>query len=179
VIESSEGVATVEAEASPALSFGAPAAKSPWETQVLPSSQLASTWDAATLSAATIVEAQAAPADVPEATAQVAEAEPEIEAEPGLPGVSAYAAESLLTPAALEDVQKEVAQVASEAPIEELQRNHTAEAATAVVAAPALTTDELVAKVLAKMNPDVLQAVTREILKPLIQAMVKDELDKK
>jgi len=179
VIEASDGVAPVDADASPALSFGAPAAKSPWETQVLPSSQLASTWDAATPSAATTVEEQAAPGDVSEATAQVAEPEPEIEAAPELPGVSAYAAESLLTPAALEDVQKEVAQVASEAPLEELVRNHAAEAPTAVVATPALTTDELVAKVLAKMNPDVLQAVTREILKPLIQAMVKDELDKK
>src|SRR5260221_2308828 len=145
VIEAAVEVATVEAEASPALSFGAPAAKSPWETQVLPSSQLASTWDAATLAAPTIVQAQERPADVSEATAQVAEPKPEIEAEPELPGVSAYAAESLLTPAALEDVQKEVAQVASEAPLEELQRNHAAEAPTAVVAAaPALTTDELV-----------------------------------
>src|SRR5262249_52884845 len=30
--------------------------------------------------------------------------------------------------------------------------------------------DELVAKVLAKMNPDVLQAVTREIIKPVVEA---------
>jgi hypothetical protein len=36
-----------------------------------------------------------------------------------------------------------------------------------------------VAKVLAKMNPDVLQAVTREILKPVVEALVKDELNKK
>ena len=180
VIATPEEVAPVEAEASPALSFGVPAAKSPWETQILPSSQLASTWDAATPSAATTIEEQAVPADIPEATAQVAEPEPEIEAEPELPGVSAYAAESLLTPAALEDVQKEVAQVASEAPLEELERTHSsATPTTETAAAPALSTDELVAKVLAKMNPDVLQAVTREILKPLIQAMVRDELDKK
>jgi hypothetical protein len=39
--------------------------------------------------------------------------------------------------------------------------------------------DEIVAKVLAKMNPEVLQAVTREILKPLVEAMVKDELTRK
>jgi CheY-like chemotaxis protein len=180
VIEEPEDVAAVEVEASPALSFGVPATKSPWETQILPSSQLASTWDAATPSAATTIEEHAAPADVPESTEQVAELEPEIEAEPELPGVSAYAAESLLTPAALEDVQKEVAQVASEAPLAELERSHSpATPTTENAAAPALSTDELVAKVLAKMNPDVLQAVTREILKPLIQAMVRDELDKK
>jgi hypothetical protein len=47
--------------------------------------------------------------------------------------------------------------------------------------APALAPDmdEIVAKVLAKMNPEVLQAVTREILKPLVEAMIKDELHKR
>jgi len=39
--------------------------------------------------------------------------------------------------------------------------------------------DELVARVLAKMNPDVLQRVTQEILKPVIEAIVRDELDSK
>ena len=39
--------------------------------------------------------------------------------------------------------------------------------------------DEIVAKVLAKMNPDVMEAVTREILKPLVEAMIKNELQKK
>lgn len=41
------------------------------------------------------------------------------------------------------------------------------------------STDELVAKVLSKMSPDVLQAVTREILKPIVEAMVRDELNLK
>jgi len=39
--------------------------------------------------------------------------------------------------------------------------------------------DELVARVLGKMNPDVLQKVTREILKPVIEAIVRDELSSK
>ena len=39
--------------------------------------------------------------------------------------------------------------------------------------------DEVVAKILAKLNPEVLQAVTREILKPVVEAMVKEELQKK
>jgi len=39
--------------------------------------------------------------------------------------------------------------------------------------------DEIVAKVLARMNPEVLQAVTREILKLWSKAMIKDELSKK
>ena len=37
--------------------------------------------------------------------------------------------------------------------------------------------DELVARVLAKMNPDMLQRVTHEILRPVIEALVKDELN--
>ena len=39
--------------------------------------------------------------------------------------------------------------------------------------------DELVARVLAKMNPDVLQKVTQEILRPVIEALIKDELNTK
>jgi len=39
--------------------------------------------------------------------------------------------------------------------------------------------DELVARVLGKMNPEVLQKVTREILKPVIEAIVRDELESK
>jgi CheY-like chemotaxis protein len=39
--------------------------------------------------------------------------------------------------------------------------------------------DALVARVLAKMNPDVLQRVTQEILKPVIEALIKDELASK
>jgi CheY-like chemotaxis protein len=39
--------------------------------------------------------------------------------------------------------------------------------------------DELVARVLAKMNPDVLQRVTRDILRPVIEAIVQDEINSK
>jgi CheY-like chemotaxis protein len=39
--------------------------------------------------------------------------------------------------------------------------------------------DALVAKVLERMSPNVLQQVTREILKPMVEALVRDELDKK
>jgi len=39
--------------------------------------------------------------------------------------------------------------------------------------------DELVARVLGKMNPEVLQRVTQEILKPVIEAIVRDELNSK
>jgi len=45
--------------------------------------------------------------------------------------------------------------------------------------APAPEMDELVARVLAKMNPDMMQKVTQEILKPIIEALVRDELGAK
>jgi len=46
-----------------------------------------------------------------------------------------------------------------------------------VTAAPSV--DEMVAKVLAKMDPSVLQAMTRELLKPVIETIVREELNKK
>jgi CheY-like chemotaxis protein len=42
-----------------------------------------------------------------------------------------------------------------------------------------LDLDALVARVVAKMSPDVLQRVTQEILKPVIEALIKDELASK
>lgn len=40
-------------------------------------------------------------------------------------------------------------------------------------------TDATVARVLERMSPEMLQTVTRELLKPVIEALVKEELDKK
>jgi hypothetical protein len=52
-------------------------------------------------------------------------------------------------------------------------------APAAPVAEQQLDMDALVARVVAKMNPDVLQRVTQEILKPVIEALIKDELASK
>jgi transcription termination factor NusB len=61
---------------------------------------------------------------------------------------------------------------------------HHVEEAPVHVETPVATTeakqpnmDELVARVLAKMSPEMLQKVTHEILKPVIEALVKDELN--
>ena len=51
------------------------------------------------------------------------------------------------------------------------------EAATPATAQPNM--DELVARVVAKMDPDVLQKVTKEILRPIIEALIKEELNPK
>jgi CheY-like chemotaxis protein len=40
-------------------------------------------------------------------------------------------------------------------------------------------TDDVVARVLASLSPEVLQAVTRELLKPVVEAMVREELKKR
>ena len=57
------------------------------------------------------------------------------------------------------------------------EAGHHAEPAAAVV--QQLDMDALVARVVAKMSPDVLQRVTQEILKPVIEALIKDELASK
>jgi CheY-like chemotaxis protein len=54
---------------------------------------------------------------------------------------------------------------------------HAEPAAAAEVQQPDM--DALVARVVAKMSPDVLQRVTQEILKPVIEALIKDELASK
>ncbi|MBZ5527926.1 MAG: response regulator [Acidobacteriia bacterium] len=52
-------------------------------------------------------------------------------------------------------------------------------AAQPVPAASSADADATVARILEKMSPEMLQTVTRELLKPVIQALVKEELDKK
>ena len=53
-------------------------------------------------------------------------------------------------------------------------------ASAPVIAQPAqVNMDELVDKVLGKMNPEVLQKVTHEILRPLIEAIVRAEIESK
>ena len=49
--------------------------------------------------------------------------------------------------------------------------------ASAAASAPDM--DAMVAKVLEKMSPEVIQAVTREMVKPMIEAILRGELDKK
>jgi CheY-like chemotaxis protein len=58
-------------------------------------------------------------------------------------------------------------------PVEEVM--HHAEP----TAAEQVDMDALVARVVAKMSPDVMQRVTQEILKPVIEALIKDELASK
>jgi hypothetical protein len=172
-------------------------AVSPWEAEIQRAAQLTSTWDSAKLTPTAVVEEASAteafldsglmtgtkePA-AEEPVPAVAAFEPEVSehvVEEAPSGLSAYAAEPLLTPATEEILQQETANViAHELPALHESLTTAPAAASEPAAAAAPNMDEIVAKVLAKMNPEALQAVTREILKPIVEAMIKDELNKK
>ena len=183
----------------------APVPESSWEAEAKRASMLASTWDtpAATAPTEETQEVSAYSAEHPEVHSETHSTEEppaysgHYEAEP-VP-VAPEAPPSIDTSAevAVEAVPSshwESAWEATAAPpvpvpepvveaIQEPAETTVTEssAAPAVVPEPALEPDmdELVARVLGKMNPEVLQKVTREILKPVIEAIVRDELNSK
>jgi len=148
----------------------------PWNAEIEKANKLASAWDAAVPVAAPaasdngtekgegavseetqkVIEEAALPAEAVEAireeAAQVTEDAVHTEEQQSTDGASFYAPE---------------AEALIEAP----------EAATAPAETPSM--DDLVARVLARMSPEVLQAVTREILKPVVEAMVQEEMKSK
>jgi hypothetical protein len=167
------------------------AVSSPWDAEVQKANRLASTWDApavsvpsAAPSAAAPVEAEvgkeAAPERIVYAHTDELIREDIVEE---VPAATAYAASPVLT----EDAKAEEAALPAatvEAIREEAQ--HVAETSGQAVSSVDATTkaaepsmEDLVAKVLAKMNPDMLQAVTRDILKNVVESMVRDELNSK
>jgi len=134
---------------------------SPWDAEVAKASKLAATWDT---SAAV---ATVAPAAVPLAH----HAAPSI-----APGEVENREIPTYLPVATEEViREEAAHVVEESAPEVSHLPSVTEAAA--VAAPSV--DEMVSKVLAKMDPSVLQAMTRELLKPVIESIVREELNKK
>ena len=153
---------------------------SPWEGEIQKANQLAATWDVQTATNQGVAPKNGAE--------QASDASHE---------TKAVIEEAALPPAAVEAIREEAAQVAedatfiveSESPSEgtsfysgedEATAASEAAAASEAPAAPvAPNMDDLVARVLAKMSPEVLQAVTREILKPVVEAMVKEELKSK
>jgi hypothetical protein len=99
------------------------------------------------------------------------------EVAPAAPANEAIQEPVLLSSAAVEAIREEATQVTEDA-----QHDAAApatEASAAATSAPEPNMDELVAKVLAKMSPDVLQAVTRDILKSVVEGIVRDELNSK
>jgi CheY-like chemotaxis protein len=151
-----------EPEKKPAGDSWFSATSSPWDAEVQKANQLASAWDSA---AATAIPAAPSNGSGPSATS---ETPPAVIEEAALPA------------ATVEAIREEAAQVAEDATqaAEQTSGETTlyARHQPAVAETPEPSMDELVAKVLAKMSPEVLQAVTREILKPVVEAMVKEEM---
>jgi hypothetical protein len=146
---------------------------SPWDTEAQKASRLASTWDVPAPS-------PAAPNTIPETVTsrvhdEVAKEDP-------------AATVDVLTPALSEEVKTRVEAGLPAATVEAIREEAQHVAETAVQEAPAVDTsskapepsmEDMVAKVLAKMNPEMLQAVTRDILKNVVESMVRDELNAK
>jgi len=137
---------------------------SPWDAEVAKASKLAATWDTsaavATIASVALPSVhQTALSSAPEPVAKVENDE-----------IPTY------VPAATEEIiREEAAQVVEESAPEVSHLPSVTEAA--VIAAPSV--DDMVARVLAKMDPSVLQAMTRELLKPVIESIVREELNKK
>jgi CheY-like chemotaxis protein len=144
-------------------------ASSPWDSEIQKANRLASTWDSA--AAAPVTPAH----ESTNGTGKTAELPISSET------VQAVIEETVLPAAAVEAIREEAAQVADAtlAPVHSTSSEAAAELHPQASEAAAPSMDELVAKVLAKLSPDVLQAVTREILKPVIESMVKEEMNSK
>lgn len=135
-------------------------APSPWDVEAKKASRLASAWDAA----------PAPQTPEPQAFQALQEAPVKSEDPNATQTIIAQAEEAGLPESAVETIREEAAEVAETA---------TQAASESIkVGDRGLEMDNIVAKVLAKMSPEVLQAVTREILKPVVEAIVRDELKK-
>jgi CheY-like chemotaxis protein len=160
--------APAEPEKKEAKSSWFSASTNPWDAELKKANQLASTWDAPTSTSA------------PAASSNGSEKAAETFSEETESVIEAAA----LPPAAVEAIREEAALVTEDAKqaaeaIPDFYVHEPILEAEPDIPAAALNMDELVARVLANMNPEVLQAVTREILKPVVEAMVKEELKSK
>ncbi len=136
----------------------------PWSAEMDKANRLASAWDAAVPVAAPPASsngAEKAAGAASETTQKVIE-------------------EAVLPAAAVEAVREEAAPVAEGARLtaeeQAASENLYARQEATEAAASKNNMDDLVAKVLARMSPEVLQAVTREIIKPVVEAVVKEEM---
>ena len=153
---------------------------SPWDAEAQKASQLASTWDLPTGGPAANAVPQGIPEVEPGPSAAV-QLEPSAMVDVLPPGLSedvkAKLEEAPLPAATVEAIREETQQVTDTVMMQKPVISAPVAAEPAKPAQPSM--EELVAKVLSQMSPEVLQAVTREILKPVVEAMVRDELNAK
>ena len=198
---SSPEVATTEAPAPETAPSGSAnswfsTTPSPWEAEAQKASQLASSWDAPTAPVETepAKGEETAPAEeelhvvdsgLPsDFISEVPSEEPvEYVRDPGLVSNQPVSNETL--PELISDIPAEAVETirqqtsyAVESLIQQAHEVPVDDSAKEARTAP-VDMDALVAKVLAKMSPEMLQAVTREILKPVVEAMVRDEIGSK
>jgi CheY-like chemotaxis protein len=171
-----EPAAPTTAEPSPWYSVS----PNPWDSVALKASQLAATWDSAPPSHPETTQAEEAKSI--EAVPHVEEEAPptvQEELKPAALTVTEpeHPVEAILPAATAEVIREETVQVVEET-LQEAESVPVPEETPAPSATKA-NLDDVVAKVLAKMSPEVLQAVTKEILKPVVEAMVREELNKK
>jgi CheY-like chemotaxis protein len=135
----------------------------PWEIDAQKATALASTWDVSPVPEPVVTESAAAVSFVSSDVAVPSSTEAPETFETSLTNV--------------EETQ--------EIPVEHEMESDSPSAIAEPEATPSTPTaeepdvDELVARVLAKMSPDVLQKVTRELLKPMIESIVRDEISGK
>jgi CheY-like chemotaxis protein len=177
---------------------------SPWEAEAQKANQLASTWDAA---AAPVVaaasEAIVEQSQIVEPTQVLEQPQPEATlsydfvseapsdepvhyvADPGLVGNEIASHDPLpdlisdgsISPETVETIRQETSYALES--VVQPKAPQPVEAAAKISEASQQDMDTLVANVLAKMSPEMLQAVTREILKPVVAAMIREEINGK
>jgi len=155
VVESA-AVTTAESEkTSSTTSWFSTPPPSPWDAEAQKASRLASTWDAPVAPAITQPPA-------PEAAEEIAAETPEVttsfatQVAPDEIEVVSGAAVNSVIPEAVETVREEAAHGVTE-----------------------IDMDAVVARVLERMSPDRLQEVARDLLKPVIESIVREELNKR
>jgi CheY-like chemotaxis protein/transcription termination factor NusB len=176
---------------------------SPWEAEAQKANQLASGWDAppapsASSASETVVEEPALP-EPSQLEAVQAEAAPtydfvseapseepvhyvpepelvqnEVVAHSPLPDLIS---DGSISPETVESIRQETSYALES--VSQAVAKKPAESAVKIAEAQQQDMDALVANVLAKMSPEMLQAVTREILKPVVAAMIRDEINAK
>jgi len=165
--------------AAPAAGSWFSSVASPWDEEVQKASRLASTWDTPATSypaASTIPETVVYAGGHKLLQEEVAKGDPAATVDALTPILSEdikTKAERAALPAATVEAIREEAQHVAEAAVHEAPSMDTS------AKAPEPSMEDLVAKVLAKMSPDMLQAVTRDILKNVVESMVRDELNAK
>ena len=153
--------------ASTASSWFSPPPPNPWESEAQKASQLASGWD-------TMPAHESGAAVRGDVSFEATGAPDEIEV------VSEGSSVSEVSNVAAETVREEAAQIVEQSEHAGDAPPATGEARDAVYDASAnLDMDAVVAKVLARLSPSLLHDATRELLKPVIEAVIREELNSK